>query len=127
MQLTVNDVAGLQNISEKTVYRRIGEHNLSGPHLNGPHRFDPVALPEQSAASRTHISPRQFDEAEKRSGDLPQLSSARECGIFYAAARSYRRNWEIAGALSSLRQFRPALSWSPAAARSSGFGFLICG
>ncbi|HEU6449721.1 MAG TPA: PTS sugar transporter subunit IIA [Verrucomicrobiae bacterium] len=87
MQLTVRDVAGLLNISEKTVYRWIDERKLPGYRLNGQYRFNRAELLEWSTANRTSVSPRIFEEPESQSMPLPELSDAIERGsIFYRVA-----------------------------------------
>jgi nitrogen PTS system EIIA component len=87
MQLTVKDVAGLLNISEKTVYRWIDERKLPGYRLSGQYRFNRAELLEWSTANRINVSPRIFEEPESGSGPLPELSDALERGgIYYRLA-----------------------------------------
>ena len=83
MQLTVKDVAGLLNISEKTVYRWIDERKLPGYRLNGQYRFNRAELMEWSTANRINVSPRIFEEPESQSAPLPELSNALELGGFF--------------------------------------------
>jgi PTS system nitrogen regulatory IIA component len=84
MQLTVKDVAGLLNISEKTVYRWIEERKLPGYRLSGQYRFNRAELLDWATANRINVSPRIFEEPESRSGPLPELSDALERGgVFY--------------------------------------------
>jgi nitrogen PTS system EIIA component len=87
MQLNVKDVAGLLNISEKTVYRWIEERKLPGYRLNGQYRFNRAELLEWSTSNRISVSPRIFEEPESQSAPLPELSDALELGgIFYRLA-----------------------------------------
>ena len=87
MQLTVKDVAGLLNISEKTVYRWIDERKLPGYRLSGQNRFNRAELLEWATANRINVSPRIFEEPENGSAPLPELSDALEVGgIFYRLA-----------------------------------------
>ncbi len=84
MQLTVKDVAGLLDISEKTVYRWIDERKLPGYRMNGQYRFNRAELMEWSTANRINVSPRIFEEPETGSAQLPELSDVLEAGgIFY--------------------------------------------
>jgi len=84
MQLTVKDVAGLLNVSEKTVYRWIEEQKLPGYRMSGRYRFNRAELLEWATANRIHVSPRIFEEPEGGSVPLPELSDAlRTGGIFY--------------------------------------------
>ena len=87
MQLTVKDVAGLLNISEKTVYRWIEEQKLPGYRLSGQYRFNRAELLEWATANRINVSPRIFEEPESGAGPLPELSKALESGgVFYRLA-----------------------------------------
>jgi nitrogen PTS system EIIA component len=87
MQLTVKDVAGLLNVSGKTVYRWIDERKLPGYRLSGQYRFNRAELLEWATANRINVSPRIFEEPEGGSGLLPELSDALEAGgVFYRLA-----------------------------------------
>ena len=87
MQLTVKDVAGLLNISEKTVYRWIDERKLPGYRLSGQYRFNRAELLEWATANRINVSPQIFEEPEQESAALPELSDALERGgVFYRLA-----------------------------------------
>ena len=57
MQLTVKDVAGLLNISEKTVYRWIDERKLPGYRLSGQYRFNRAELLEWVAGKPSRVGP----------------------------------------------------------------------
>ena len=87
MQLTVKDVAGLLNISEKTVYRWIDERNLPGYRLSGQYRFNRAELLDWATSNRINVSPRIFEEPAGSAGPLPELSNALERGgVFYRLA-----------------------------------------
>jgi PTS system nitrogen regulatory IIA component len=87
MQLSVKDVAGLLDISEKTVYRWIEERKLPGYRMNGQYRFNRAELLEWSTANRINVSPRIFEEPESQLTPLPELSDALELGgVFYRLA-----------------------------------------
>jgi nitrogen PTS system EIIA component len=89
MQLSVRDVSGLLNISEKTVYRWINERKLPGYRLSGQYRFNRAELLEWATANRINVSPRIFEEPINSIGSLPELSEALEAGgIFYRLAGS---------------------------------------
>ena len=84
MQLTVRDVAGLLNVTEKTIYRWIEEQKLPGYRMNGQYRFNRAELLEWATANRINVSPRIFEEPESGSAPLPDLSDALGIGgIFY--------------------------------------------
>jgi PTS system nitrogen regulatory IIA component len=84
MQLTVKDVAGLLNVSEKTVYRWIDEQKLPGYRMSGQYRFNRAELLEWATANRINVSPRIFEEPESGSAPLPELSDSLGIGgVFY--------------------------------------------
>jgi PTS system nitrogen regulatory IIA component len=87
MQLTVRDVAGLLNVSEKTVYRWIEEQKLPGYRMSGQYRFNRAELLEWATANRINVSPRIFEEPESGSAPPPELSGALATGgVFYRLA-----------------------------------------
>ena len=87
MTLTVKDVAGLLNISEKTVYRWIDERKLPGYRLSGQYRFNRAELLEWATANRINVSPHIFEEPESSGSRLPELSDALEAGgVYYRLA-----------------------------------------
>jgi len=84
MQLTVRDVAGLLNVSEKTVYRWIDERNLPGYRLSGQYRFNRAELLEWATANKVNVSPSIFEEPETRFFQPPDLAEALQAGgVFY--------------------------------------------
>jgi PTS system nitrogen regulatory IIA component len=87
MQLTVQDVAGLLNVSEKTVYRWVNERSLPGYRISGQYRFNRAELLEWATSRRIHVSPAIFEEPESNATPLPGLVDAlRAGGIFYRLA-----------------------------------------
>ncbi len=84
MQLTVRDVAGLLNVSEKTVYRWIEERSLPGYRLSGQYRFNRAELLEWATANKVNVSPSIFEEPETQFFRLPDLVEAVQAGgVFY--------------------------------------------
>ena len=89
MQLTVQDVADLLKVSEKTVYRWINERSLPGYRVSGQYRFNRAELLEWATSRRIHVSPEIFQEPESTSTPLPGLVEALQAGgIFYRLAGS---------------------------------------
>ncbi|HUI08068.1 MAG TPA: PTS sugar transporter subunit IIA [Verrucomicrobiae bacterium] len=87
MQLTVQDVAGLLKVSEKTVYRWINERSLPGYRVSGQYRFNRAELLEWATSRRIHVSPEIFQEPESTATPLPGLGDALQAGgIFYRLA-----------------------------------------
>ena len=88
MQLTVRDVSGLLNVSEKTVYRWISERNLPGYRLSGQYRFNRAELLEWATGNKVNVSPRIFQE-DKETAPLPELADALQSGgVFYRLSGS---------------------------------------
>src|SRR5262245_18322264 len=84
MQLTVRDVAGLLEVSEKTVYRWIEDGKLPGYRIGGQYRFNRAELLGWATANRFHVSPDIFLEPERADVGPPSLVSAtQEGGIYY--------------------------------------------
>lgn len=85
MQLSVRDVAGLLNVSEKTVYRWIEDRRLPGYRLvGGQYRFNRAELLAWATASKVHVSPEIFAESNGAALELPELPEALHAGgIFY--------------------------------------------
>ncbi len=80
MQLGVRDVAGLLEVSEKTVYRWIEDGKLPGYRISGQYRFNRAELLAWATANRIHVSPGIFLEPERQEGLLPTLEQALEAG-----------------------------------------------
>lgn len=80
MQLTVQDVAGLLNVSEKTVYRWINEGSLPGYRVSGQWRFNRAELLEWATGRRIKVSAEILQEPESRGEPLPRLSEALQAG-----------------------------------------------
>ena len=84
MQLTVRDVSALFNVSEKTVYRWIGQGDIPAYRLNNQYRFSRAELLEWATAKRIRVSPAIVAESTLPSAPLPTLAEAIESGgIFY--------------------------------------------
>jgi len=89
MQLTVRDVSGLLNVSEKTVYRWISERHLPGYRLSGQYRFNRAELLAWATANKVNVSPTIFQEDEGRTPDLPEVvDSLHAGGVFYRLSGS---------------------------------------
>lgn len=87
MQLTVQDVAGLLKVSEKTVYRWINEKSLPGYRVSGQYRFNRAELLEWATSRKIQVSPEIFQEPESSTTPLPGLVDALQAGgIFYRLA-----------------------------------------
>lgn len=80
MRLSVKDVAGLLNVSEKTVYRWIKQGVIPVYRVNEQFRFNRAELLEWATAQRIQVSPEIFLEGEMNKGPLPSLSEALKAG-----------------------------------------------
>jgi PTS system nitrogen regulatory IIA component len=76
MQLTVRDVAGLLEVSEKTVYRWIDDGKLPGYRISGQYRFNRAELLAWATASKLQVSPELLLEPESEQANLPSLEEA---------------------------------------------------
>lgn len=87
MQLTVKDVAGLLNVSEKTVYRWVEERKLPGYRISGQYRFNRAELLAWATSSKLHVSPDILTEPESRDEPPPNLGEALAAGgVYYRIA-----------------------------------------
>lgn len=82
MQLSVKDIAGFFNVSEKTIYRWISERHLPANKVNHQYRFNRAELLEWATETKTCVSPKILHEPE--TGPLTNLVDALQTGgIFY--------------------------------------------
>jgi PTS system nitrogen regulatory IIA component len=84
MQLGVKDVAGLLNVSEKTVYRWIDDGKLPGYRISGQYRFNRAELLAWATANRIQASSGIFLEPESDGAATPTIEgSLKSGGIHY--------------------------------------------
>jgi len=80
MQLSVRDVAGLLEVSEKTVYRWIEDGKLPGYRISGQYRFNRAELLAWATAEKIHISPGIYLDPKADGGVLPTLEESLVAG-----------------------------------------------
>jgi nitrogen PTS system EIIA component len=78
--LTVRDVAGLLNVSEKTVYRWISQGTLPAYQIHEQYRFNRAELLEWATSRKIPVSPEIFTEPESRGIQMPTLYDALQFG-----------------------------------------------
>ncbi len=84
LQLTVRDVAGIFNISEKTVFNWIKHRNLPVYHVDEEYRFSRSELLEWASRTQTDISSEIIEAPDQDPLLLPRLDDAlREGGVNY--------------------------------------------
>ena len=84
MQLTVREVSGLLNVSEKTIYRWINQGILPAYRVNEQYRFNRAELLEWATSRKMNVSADLFEEPESHAAPLPSLVEALQAGgIFY--------------------------------------------
>jgi PTS system nitrogen regulatory IIA component len=85
MNLTVEDVTELFNVSEKTIYRWIKANGLPAYRVNNQYRFNRSDLLEWASARRVNMSPALLTaDGAARSEPLPGLFEALTAGgVFY--------------------------------------------
>jgi nitrogen PTS system EIIA component len=87
VQLTVRDVAGLLNVSEKTIYRWIKDGGIPAYRVNEQYRFHRAEILEWATARKIGVSADIFHEAEGNGAQLPSLAEALQAGgIVYRLA-----------------------------------------
>ncbi len=80
MQLTVRDVAGLLNVSEKTVYRWIKDGGIPAYRINDQYRFNRAELLEWATAKKVGVSADIFRDAGETGAEVPTLCDALTAG-----------------------------------------------
>ncbi len=80
MQLGVRDVAGLFNVSEKTVYRWVKQRKLPVYRVNEQYRFSRAELLEWATATRTNVTPEIMHEPQEEHVTQPRLDKALQAG-----------------------------------------------
>ena len=84
MEIGVKEASGLLGVSEKTIYRWIGEQVLPVYRLNEQYRLNRAELLEWATSRRIQVSPEIFQEAPQCKTPLPSLLAALETGgVFY--------------------------------------------
>src|SRR5438874_1844414 len=84
MQLGVREVSKLLNVSEKTIYRWVGQGMLPAYRVNEQYRFNRAELLEWATSRKMNVSAAVFDEPESNSTPIPGLVEALQAGgIFY--------------------------------------------
>lgn len=87
MQLSVQEVAKLLDLSEKTVYRWIRERKIPAYRVSGQYRFNRTELLEWANANRLSVRPDIYAEPEGLSEPSVGLGAALgESGIYYRIA-----------------------------------------
>ena len=76
MQLTVRDVAGLLNVSEKTIYRWIKDKTIPAYRIHEQYRFHRAELLEWATSRKIGVSADIFQEVGEASGQVPSLAEA---------------------------------------------------
>lgn len=80
MQLNVRDVAGIFNISEKTVFRWIKHKNLPVYHVDEEYRFSRSELLEWASATRTDVTSEIINAPDEDPLLMPRLDEALQAG-----------------------------------------------
>src|SRR5947207_6148849 len=80
MQLGVREVSKLLNVSEKTIYRWVGQGMLPAYRVNEQYRFNRADLREWATSRKMNVSAAVFDEPESNSTPIPGLVEALQAG-----------------------------------------------
>ncbi len=89
MRLTVRDTARILNVSEKTIYRWIGQGTIPAYRVNDQYRFNRAELLEWATSKKIQVSAEIFEEPAAEEGPLPGVHEAIAIGgIFYRVGGS---------------------------------------
>lgn len=91
MQLSVNDVSRLLNVSEKTVYRWVQRGKLPAYRLGQQLRFNRAELLEWATARRVSLSPDAFVEPEPEQPPPSLAEALRAGGVQYRVGGDDKR------------------------------------
>jgi len=80
MTLTVKDIARLLSVSEKTVYRWIGQGQLPTYQVHEQYRFNRAEILEWATSRKIAVSPEIFAEPETSGVPMPSLFEALQNG-----------------------------------------------
>jgi PTS system nitrogen regulatory IIA component len=80
MKLCVRDVSELLDVSEKTVYRWLGEGKLPGYRISGQYRFSRAEILEWATANKLKVAVGALHESEATDRPLPTLGDALHAG-----------------------------------------------
>lgn len=84
MKLTVQDIARIFSLSEKTIYRWINQGDIPAYKINDQYRFNRTEIIEWATSKRINFSPELFDEPESETELCRSLSESLDVGgIFY--------------------------------------------
>lgn len=84
MKLTVQDIARIFSLSEKTIYRWINQGDIPAYKINDQYRFNRTEIIEWAAAKRINFSPELFEDSENDATQFRSLADSLAAGgIFY--------------------------------------------
>lgn len=104
MRLNVRETAKLLSISEKTLYRWIGDKKIPFYRINDQYRFSRSEILEWAVANRVSASPEIFEEPEEDDANpLPSLEQALENGGILYRVEGTDRDSVLRNAVRNLR------------------------
>jgi PTS system nitrogen regulatory IIA component len=83
MQLSVRDAAAILNVSDKTIYRWIGQGRLPAYKINEQIRFNRAELLEWATAKKINVSVDIFEQDATSTEPAPTLAGALNAGGIY--------------------------------------------
>ncbi|MEW6516765.1 MAG: PTS sugar transporter subunit IIA [candidate division FCPU426 bacterium] len=102
MDLSVRDAAKLLQVSEKTIYRWIGDGKLPAFRVHDQYRFNRVELLEWATARRLNVSPEIFTEPIPEA-QLPTLAEALQAGGIYYRLGGNTKDEVLAALVEQMR------------------------
>jgi PTS system nitrogen regulatory IIA component len=103
MQLTVREVAGFLNVSEKTIYRWLQKSQIPAYRLNDQYRFNRSEILEWATARKMEVSPLIFSEPEDSAAIMPSLAQTLEVGGIHYRVAGRDRNSALRAVVNLLR------------------------
>lgn len=103
MTLTVQDVARLLNVSEKTVYRWISQRRLPARRIGDQYRLGRAELLDWVAANRADASIELFTAPDEDPGPLPSLREALSSGGILYRVEGRNRDEVLRSAVEATR------------------------
>jgi nitrogen PTS system EIIA component len=92
MQLTIQDVARLFSVSEKTVFNWLDAQSLPGYQVDGQYRFNRAELINWAMANHINVSPDIFKESESAGVQTVNLCEAIKTGGIYYRVKVKDKN-----------------------------------
>ncbi|MCF8721278.1 PTS sugar transporter subunit IIA [Nitrospina gracilis] len=103
MRLNIRETAKLLGVSEKTIYRWVGDGKIPHYRVSDQYRFSRSEILAWAMANRVSIAPEIFLESEEEIGPLPSLTQSLEAGGIVYRLEGKDRNEVLRSMVRNLR------------------------